>query len=264
MIRMWRVLLMALSMASAASAQTIYTWTDSRGTVHYTDDPSTIPANAKAKTTEGDELSNMGPAPERPAPQPQAAASQQQPASGPAAGTDEEYWRKEFRAANEKVRSLEDELAVDQRKYDDPSRMPMGGNYYCQPGFYAPGFVSPGFVGPRSGQFSRSQTNFGAALNVPLGGGGSLNVNANAGASIRRGSSVAPFAGYGGYSNFGYGYGGYGVGVGGPCWYQMDGQYAYTRDRIDRTKQALVRAKEDLADLERRAANASVPLEWRR
>ena len=263
MIRMWRVLLVAMSLASVASAQTIYTWTDSRGTVHYTDDPSTIPANAKAKTTEGDDLSQMGPAPERPA----QSQSQQPSSPGADSKSDEEYWRKEFRAANEKVRSLEDELGVDQRKVDDPSRMPMGGTYYCQPGFFAPGFVGPGYVAPGSGQFSRGRTNFGAALNVPLGSGASLNVNANASASVRRGSSVAPFAGYGGYggySSFGYGYGGYGVGVGGPCWYQMDGQYAYTRDRIEKTKAALARAKEDLADLERRAANAAVPLEWRR
>lgn len=261
MIRMRHVVLMALSMASVAWAQTIYTWTDSRGTVHYTDDPSTIPAKAKVKTTEGGELSQMGPPPERPAPQ-EAPSREPSSSAGVETKSDEEYWRKEFRAANEKVRSLEDELSVDQRKVDDPSRMPMGGTYYCQPGFY-----SPGFVAPRSGQFNRAQTNFGAALNVPLGGGGSLNVNANVGASVRRGSSVAPFAGYGAYggsSSFGYGYGGYGVGVGGPCWYQMDGQYAYTRDRIERTRAALARAKEELADLDRRAANASVPLEWRR
>jgi hypothetical protein len=259
MTGMWHAVLIVLS-------QTIYTWTDSRGTVHYTDDPTTIPANVKAKTTDGDELSHTGPTPklER-APEPERAPPST--LSAAQGGTsDEDYWRKEFRAARDKVRTLEDELAADTRKYDDPSRLPMSGTYYCSPGFYAPGFVGPGFVGPgfvgpgsfgpgyRS--FSRSQVGFGASLNVPLGTAGSLNVNAGATQAVNRGNTtVAPFAGYPGTIGFGYG---------GPCWYQMDGQYAYVRDRMDKTKAALARAKEDLADLERRAANAAVPLEWRR
>ncbi len=247
MTGMWHAVLLVLS-------QTIYTWTDSRGTVHYTDDPTTIPANVKAKTTEGGDLSHTGPAPkiER-APEPERAAAA--PASQ--GGTsDEEYWRKEFRAVREKVRTLEDELAADTRKYDDPSRMPMSGTYYCSPGFYSPGFVSPGYYAPGFRSFSRSQVGFGASLNVPLGNAGALNVNAGATQAVNRGNTtVAPFAGYPGSVGFGYG---------GPCWYQMDGQYAYVRDRMEKTKAALARAKEDLADLERRAANAAVPLEWRR
>lgn len=52
-----RILLTAvLFLSTAAAAQTIYRWTDKRGEVHYTDDPSSLPAGAKLETTEGEEL----------------------------------------------------------------------------------------------------------------------------------------------------------------------------------------------------------------
>lgn len=45
-----------LCLSTAASAQTIYRWTDKKGEVHYTDDRSTVPPGAKLETTEGEEL----------------------------------------------------------------------------------------------------------------------------------------------------------------------------------------------------------------
>ena len=43
-------------LAAPALAQTVYEWTDESGDVHYTDDRSTIPKNAKVRTTQGDDI----------------------------------------------------------------------------------------------------------------------------------------------------------------------------------------------------------------
>ena len=40
--------------------------------------------------------------------------------------------------------------------------------------------------------------------------------------------------------------------------------FEHSRERLEKNRRLLVRAKDDLADLERRAANDSIPLEWRR
>jgi len=249
------VLLASFVVGFSAQAQTIYTWTDSRGTVHFTDDPSTVPANAKATTTEGAELSNTGAPPPRAEPQkPQPAQPQ---VAVPADDRSEEtYWRGQFRQVREKIRSLEDELAIDQRRFDDPSRTPGGPSYTCPPGgFFYPGFVrQPGFGFGSSQVFSGGIS---GSVNLPLGNGATLGVQGSAGQTVTQGSTtvtgsgVAPFVGYGGYYP-------------GGCYFAATDDYQRMRERIDRTKLALARAREELADLERRAANASVPLEWRR
>jgi hypothetical protein len=48
-------LLLVLLLGSTAAAQAMYSWTDKRGVVHYTDDPGAIPKNQqpKAKKTSG-------------------------------------------------------------------------------------------------------------------------------------------------------------------------------------------------------------------
>jgi hypothetical protein len=234
---MWRAVLVALVMAFAAQAQTIYTWTDARGTVHYTDDPSSIPAGVKAATTEGEELSNTGPSVKAPA-RPEAPPQEQQQTSKPT--SDEEYWRGLFRAAREKVKSLEDEVSIDQRSTG-------GQGFYCPPmyGYYPPGY---GYGFPPGYSYRQSnRAGLGASLNVPLGNGASLNVNGSAGSVVQQNNTtVVPFQG-----TVGYGYVG--------CY-----EDTRARDRIEKTKLALKRAQEELGDLERRAANASVALEWRR
>lgn len=55
---------LALTVAACLSfpaAADVYRWVDSRGDVHYTDDPSTIPQDrrAAAKKTEGDEITQL-------------------------------------------------------------------------------------------------------------------------------------------------------------------------------------------------------------
>ena len=49
-----------------------------------------------------------------------------------------------------------------------------------------------------------------------------------------------------------------------PCGYGFNPEYQVARDRLERNRRELVRAKEALADLERRASFEAVPLHWRR
>lgn len=225
-----------LLLASAASAQTIYKWTDARGTVHYTDDPSTVPARVKVTTTEGDELSNTGSV-VKIEPAPAATPPPATAPSGTAASKEEEYWREQFRAARDKIRTLEDELALDQRKQEDRT-LPVTGSYFTPNGYGYGGYRPYGY-----GATVTEQVSVAGSLNLPLGNVGNLTVNGNA-----TSSAVVPYAGYGGYPRHVYAY---------------EAESSRTRDRIERTRLALTRAKEELADLERRAAFNSVPLEWR-
>jgi len=54
----------------------------------------------------------------------------------------------------------------------------------------------------------------------------------------------------------------YGVNTGG-CYPGRD-NFDHSRQRLEKNRRLLQRAKDDLADLERRAASDSIPLEWRR
>ncbi len=55
-----------LCCGSAASAQTIYRWTDKHGEVHYSDDPAAAPKGAKVEATTGEELMVVPAAPVAP------------------------------------------------------------------------------------------------------------------------------------------------------------------------------------------------------
>ena len=233
MAAMRTYLLVLLSLPAAA--QTIYKWTDARGTVHYTDDPNSVPNNATLTTTEGAELTNIE------APKSQAPAATVQASASAQAADDraaEQQWRAEFRQINEKIHRLEDEIAVDKKIVDDPRRLPMTGQYQCAPYF---GGGTPFYSGSSS-TFSGS-----ASFGFPVGSG-----------SFTLGGHVLSKT----PSTFGPALPSYVAS--GPCWYQPDGEYQRTVNRLERSKLELARAKEELHELEVRAANAAVPFEWRR
>lgn len=220
------LLLFALVAAGPVTAQTIYRWVDAKGVTHYTDNLQSVPAGLKATTTDGEEISTVG------TPPPVAVSKAPTPAAAPpvpsAAPDDaERRWRSDFRAAKERVRSLEDEIAVDQRKVNDPSRMPMTGTWQCG--------------GWPSLQPSRGSLGVTGQARVP---GGAVTVTGQT-------QYVAPATPVT-------------AGWGGPCWYAMNGEYQQAKDRLERNQLALKRAQDDLADLERRAANEAVPFDWRR
>lgn len=52
--------------------------------------------------------------------------------------------------------------------------------------------------------------------------------------------------------------------TGAPCFYSYTWEFEQMRQRLAKNRRELVRAREDLADLERRASFEAVPLHWRR
>jgi hypothetical protein len=93
----------------------IYTWTDDQGVVHYTDDPSTIPAKSKAKTTRGAEIGSL---PARPAAEPG-----RQDVSVEADQLDEQYWRSAFADLRQRIADLEKSLRADRKTLADTPSM---------------------------------------------------------------------------------------------------------------------------------------------
>ena len=149
-------LLLAVTVSAVGFAQSVYRWQDAHGEIHYTDDPSTIPKGATVVATEGEPISEMGaPAPVRKI-EPviaqrdlKAAGNSTDPA---VPNSSEQYWRGQFRAAREKIHSLEDELASDKHRIDE-NGIPVTNRYSCYPGYGNPvGVTNNGVVvGPVNG-----------------------------------------------------------------------------------------------------------------
>ena len=49
-----------------------------------------------------------------------------------------------------------------------------------------------------------------------------------------------------------------------PCFYGLNPEFERLRERLAKNRREVVRARDDLADLERRASFEAVPLQWRR
>jgi hypothetical protein len=111
------------ALALSLFAGQIYSWTDASGTVHYTDDPATIPKAAKVQKTEGQPITTIeAPPAAKPAPRAAERAPRSDPKSG--AGSDaaaEQRWRARFREAKEKIAALEAQIDADTKIVgDDP------------------------------------------------------------------------------------------------------------------------------------------------
>jgi hypothetical protein len=100
-------------------AQTIYSWVDKDGEEHFTDDPATIPAKARRRTTAGEPISTVGKegrdggADEVPAARSSSAAEPDAPT------VSELRWRGLFRAAYEKIADLEQAVESDRHLVED-------------------------------------------------------------------------------------------------------------------------------------------------
>lgn len=120
----------ALLLALPAGAQTIYRWIDAQGEEHFTDNPASIPPEYRkaARPMRGLETGQVS--------APQSGA----PASGPSAprspsgdeaqrrdqeAAREKRWREAFRAARERVETLESTLAADRAAVADPNAAGM-------------------------------------------------------------------------------------------------------------------------------------------
>jgi hypothetical protein len=49
-----------------------------------------------------------------------------------------------------------------------------------------------------------------------------------------------------------------------PCGFSTNPEFDRIRDRLERNRREVVRAREELADLDRRASYEAVPQQWRR
>jgi Domain of unknown function (DUF4124) len=125
------VLLVLVLQASAAAAQTIYTWVDRNGATHFTDDPSTAPRGVKVRTTEGAELSHISA--DRPAAAPDAGVMPTAPAASEpeVPSTAEQQWRRQFLDAHARVATLEDDVERDRLQVEDVNGLPINASFNC-------------------------------------------------------------------------------------------------------------------------------------
>lgn len=235
----------AVAWAPLALAQTIYSWTDETGTVHFTDNLASVPQGAKVVTTEGAELAvvDTGPAVATAPAAPDAAPARAAPRGVPQERSavtgevlDEAYWRGAFRTLNQRIRGLEDEVALDEKQLRQPDGLPIA----MQCGAGAWGWVPQPPPPVVTGNVSVE------AQPVP---GVTLSGTADLGPG-----RMQPAPRHGPRH----------LAWGGPCWVNASPELERVRERLDRNKVALARAREDLEELDRQASHHGVPREWRR
>ncbi len=213
-------------LALALGQATIYSWVDPRGVEHFTDDLSIIPRGAKVRTTEGDTISRIESDVVK---HPPRSVTRPAEEDGPATpGRSEQEWRRLFKDARGRVVELEEDIEADRKRVEEVNGMPINAQFNCMGGgWWGPG-VTMGTVGgglTATGQF-----------------GGAGAVSGHLGTTVvQRGPALVN-----------------------PCVFTLNPEWERVRERLAKSRRELVRAKEDLADLERRASFAAVPLHWRR
>lgn len=229
-----RVSFLALLVAASASAQ-VYTWTDKQGVTHFTDNPNSVPANVKAKITEGDEISTIVlPDVKKEAPKDEVVAGKAQPKPADDPEAFERTWRAAFRDINERIARLEDEIELDRHKVEDVNGLPVAARYQCLYGYG----VWPPAIG------------IGSGVTVAAGGSGQVAPGVGVGASVsfRQNTFVAPYSPI----------------ATAPCVFTLNPEHERAKERLALNRKALERAKAELAELDRRASFEGVPREWRR
>jgi len=212
----------------------IYTWTDKEGVEHYTDDPNTIPREARRRVTAGAELGRVetGGTPLPVAAQPIPIAPPVVIIQQAAPVVDrEEKWRKLFRDARERIASLEDEIESDRKKTEEVNGMPVNARFTCQQ--YGP---PPLYLGPVA------TTGVTATVGGTLAPGVTLSATGTSTSTL-----ISPYPV-----------------VVSPCTFGFNPEYERVRERLEKNRRELVRAKEALQDLDRRASFEAVPQHWRR
>lgn len=216
--------LLSLSLAQA----TVYVWVDKAGVEHFTDDPGSIPKGAKVRTTEGVTVSRIDSDVVKNPPRSTTRAEEEPPVPG----RSEEEWRRLFKEARRKVTTLEEDIEADRKKVEEVNGLPVNAQFNCMGGYWGPG-VTMGTVGGYGGVGLTATGQLGPALSV---------TGTAVGTTVVRPGTT--------YVN--------------PCIFVLNPEVERVRERLASNRRELVRAKEDLADLERRAAFAAVPLHWRR
>jgi len=235
---MARLVSFLVVIASVASAQ-VFTWVDTDGVAHFTDNPSSVPAHVKARVTAGDDISTVTLAETKPvavqvtSPGAPASIAAQDP------GRAEREWRAAFHDVNERIARLEDEIEADRKKVEDVNGLPVGARYQCLNG-YGFGWGAPGFGVVQGGGTSISVG--GTSQGIP---GFAVGV----GVGVTQTTQVL-------VANSGV--------MTTPCIFVLNPEFEHAKERLELNRKALTRAKTELADLDRRAGFEAVPREWRR
>ena len=149
------------------------------------------------------------------------------PVSQPAVPTtSEQAWRQLFREARTKVSELEEEIESDRTKVEEVNGLPVRTGFICDTGFVNQPIVTTGAV---------------VVNGQPLPG---LGVSARVTGTTVINQQVPLYAS--------------------PCFFSFNPEFERIRERLDKNRREVVRAREELADLERRASFEAVPLHWRR
>ncbi len=121
----------ALVFAVPAAAQSaVYRWEDAEGTTHYTNNPGEVPKGITVYATDGEPISRLS-ADRDDTPSVKVATVQVTlPPANPAQR--EAYWRGAFLELNRSIRSLEDEISLDQKKLEPTiNGLPVNARYGC-------------------------------------------------------------------------------------------------------------------------------------
>lgn len=221
----------------------VYSWTDKSGVEHFTDDLKSVPKGVKVRTTDGAEISRIenevkkAPAVAQPPVAQQPLANSGDPS---VPSVSEEVWRRLFRDARNKVINLDEEIESDRKKVEEVNGLPVNARFNCQTGFY------PYY--PIVGQ-------------QVIVNGGTL----TAGGQLAPGLNVNGTVSSNTVTHFGSPQVGYQTPMYyAPCGFNTNPEFDRIRERLERNRREVVRAREELADLDRRASFEAVPQEWRR
>ncbi len=140
--------------------------------------------------------------------------------------TSEQAWRALFREARTKVSELEEEIESDRTKVEEVNGLPVRTGFICNTGFVNQPIVTTGGV---------------VVNGQPLPG---LGVSAWVTGTTVINQQVPLYAS--------------------PCFFSFNPEFERIRERLDKNRRGVVRAREELAELERRASFEAVPLHWRR
>lgn len=215
-----------------AQAQ-VFVWTDKQGVEHYTDDPALVPLGVKVRLTDGTEISRISndtpprKEPQRPTtPSPAAGAPVLARPGEPAVpSVSEETWRRLFREARNRIRTLEEDIEADRKQLEEVNGLPVTARYSCQ-NVYT---VGPPPVVVVNGVSVTSQPVPGVVVSGSVG-------------AVNTWGQLPMTS----------------------CAWLPNPEVDRVRERLEKNRRELPRAREDLADLERRASFEAVPLHWRR
>ena len=137
----------------------------------------------------------------------------------------EQTWRQFFRDAKNRVTVLEEDIEADRKQVEEVNGLPVMARFTCATGaFYSQPFP------------------YQLGTSVVVAGQPLPAVAVTSGTTFLAPQQLYPA----------------------PCFYGFNPEYERIRERLQKNRRDLVHAREDLADLERRASFEAVPLHWRR